>query len=882
MKRLSIRYRLPILITALLLAFAAAAFWAASSEVRRSSLQSARDRLGAVSSKMAEILAGSARRMKNGMHGIAHRGHVVSFLRNGSRESMTSAQALIDSLGRAASVAGIEIWGPDGAPLLASRGSVRVTSQEAAQELTSRITESDTAILGAYEKTADSLQVTRVHYPVVAPVRDSSSHVLGYFVLHRHLNSSAQEAQQIRELIGSEVGLFIGSPETNIWTDLSTHAAPPPVAIVQDDSLLEYHRDDRGWQLASSVSVAGTPWIALLEFPRDPLLEGTRRVAGKFAAIGFVLLMVGGFAAYALSRDITGPILHLAEGADAIARGDYKRIVDVSRRDELGTLATAFNAMARNVDESVERLAEDIRERKRAEEALREADETIRAMVQSSPLPIIALDASGRIKLWNPAAETVFGWKFDEVRGQLLPTVTDEQRDEHDHLRQRAMNGEVFTSLDVKRRRRDGTLLFMKLSCAATYNSKGEATGVTAVFEDVTASRQLEAQLRQSQKMEAIGRLAGGVAHDFNNLLTVVLGASDLLLQQLREGDETHDTVREIREAGQRAAALTAQLLAFSRKQLAEPQILVINEMVGLMDTMVRRLIGEDIRVSTKLDPGLGSVLADRGQVEQVLMNLVVNARDAMPRGGSLVIETANVTLDRNYASMHEGVKPGNYVMLAVSDTGMGMSEETRSRMFEPFFTTKPSGKGTGLGLSTCYGIVRQAGGHIGVYSEPNVGTTMKVYFPRVGSAGATGATPPASAMRGVETILLVEDDKAVRAITRRMLSAQGYSVLEAPDGPAALEILRTSERRIHLLFTDVVLPGMGGRDVAEKARELRPDIKVLFASGYTDDVILQHQLLEHDVSLLQKPFTPQSMAQKVREVLDGLKVKGSTPPSAS
>jgi signal transduction histidine kinase/CheY-like chemotaxis protein len=432
------------------------------------------------------------------------------------------------------------------------------------------------------------------------------------------------------------------------------------------------------------------------------------------------------------------------------------------------------------------------------------------------------------------------------------------------------MRGEVFTGVEIRRVRRDGQPLNLKLSCGATYDGKGNATGVTAVFEDITQSRRLEEQFRQAQKMEAVGRLAGGIAHDFNNLLTVVLGASDMLLQELPPNDENHGVVKEIKEAGERAAALTTQLLAFSRKQLVEPKVFVVNQLVTNMEKMLRRLIGEDVEVSVRLEPELGSVKADIGHVEQVLLNLVVNARDAMPRGGLIVIETRNVTLDEHYVHLHQGVKPGEYVMLAVSDTGIGMSEETRSKMFEPFFTTKEAGKGTGLGLATCYGIVKQAGGHIGVYSEVGVGTTMKVYLPKVARNGSSISTVHEKIKRGSETILLVEDDKAVRGITRRMLLSQGYTVLEASDGAEALELLGSNSARVDLLLTDVVLPGMGGREVAEKARAMRPDIKVLFVSGYTDDVILQNQLLEHDVSLLQKPFTPQALARKLRESIDG------------
>jgi CheY-like chemotaxis protein len=360
------------------------------------------------------------------------------------------------------------------------------------------------------------------------------------------------------------------------------------------------------------------------------------------------------------------------------------------------------------------------------------------------------------------------------------------------------------------------------------------------------------------------------VAHDFNNLLTVVLGASDLLLLELQPNDPHRSVIGEIREAGERAAALTTQLLAFSRKQLVEPKVFVVNELVADVNKMLRRLIGEDIQVSMRLSPDLYAVEADRGQIEQVLVNLAVNARDAMPRGGALIIETANVTLAEDYVRSHTGVLAGEYVMLAVSDTGTGMSEDTKAHLFEPFFTTKEAGRGTGLGLATCYGIVRKAGGHIGVYSETGVGTAMKVYLPRAASKGdAAEVTAVAPVARGSETILVVEDDNAVRTITLRVLKAQGYNVLEAADGPSALAALESHQGPVQLLFTDVVLPGMGGREVAERVRALRPDMKILFTSGYTDDVILQNKLLEHNVLVLQKPFTPATLAAKVREILD-------------
>lgn len=382
----------------------------------------------------------------------------------------------------------------------------------------------------------------------------------------------------------------------------------------------------------------------------------------------------------------------------------------------------------------------------------------------------------------------------------------------------------------------------------------------------------LELQLRQSQKMEAVGRLAGGVAHDFNNLLTVILGHSDLLLGRLAECDKTRGEVKQIRSAGERAASLTRQLLTFSRRQVLEPKVLDLNAVVAGMLPMLRRLIGEDIEITTLADPDLGHVKTDPGQIEQVIMNLAVNARDAMPKGGPLTFETMNVDLDEAYARQHAPAQPGHYVVLAVSDTGCGMDEETRSHIFEPFFTTKGPGKGTGLGLATVYGVVKQSGGYIWVYSEPGQGTTFKIYLPRVDEATETVKvvrTETARA-RGSETILLVEDEDTVRSLAREILEAHGYAVLEARGGPEALQVSEQQhEGGVHLLLTDVVMPGMNGRDVAERVVSRHPGMKVLYMSGYTANAIAHHGVLDVGVAYLQKPFTLESLTRKVREVLD-------------
>ncbi|MCE9582813.1 MAG: response regulator [Planctomycetes bacterium] len=380
----------------------------------------------------------------------------------------------------------------------------------------------------------------------------------------------------------------------------------------------------------------------------------------------------------------------------------------------------------------------------------------------------------------------------------------------------------------------------------------------------------LRAQLEQSQKVESIGRLAGGIAHDFNNLLTVINGYSESLIEELPPGDRMQDSLKEILAAGNRAAALTHQLLAFSRSQILVPRVLDINVVVQSMEQMLKRLIGEDIDLKSSLARGLDPVKADHGQLEQVIMNLAVNARDAMPNGGHLTLETANVQLDEAYARAHTSVTPGPYVMLAISDNGTGMDRSTQDHLFEPFFTTKEKGKGTGLGLATVHGIIKQSGGNIWVYSEPGKGTTFKIYFPSVSESVAHPA--PAAARdipRGSETLLLVEDEPAVRKLACTVLRGKGYAVLEAGSGPEAIEIFMKQSDQIRLLVTDVVMPGLSGRDLHKRLIELKPNLPVLYVSGYTSNAIVHHGVLDQGINFLQKPFTAEGLARKIREVLD-------------
>ena len=429
----------------------------------------------------------------------------------------------------------------------------------------------------------------------------------------------------------------------------------------------------------------------------------------------------------------------------------------------------------------------------------------------------------------------------------------------------------TFTNVEVRLRRKDGSFVWalqnVTLMVDAQRNEFIEGTIV-----DITERKRLEEQLRQSQKMEAVGQLAGGVAHDFNNLLTVIKGYSRMVLDQPRPEENVRANVEQIEAAAERAVSVTRHLLAFSRKQVLQPRVIDLNVLTVNLDQMLRRLIGDDIVVETVTAPDLGSVNADPGQIEQVIMNLVVNARDAMPKGGKLTLETANVDLDADYARDHDGVHPGRYVMLAVSDTGVGMDPEIQLRIFEPFFTTKETGRGTGLGLSTAYGIVKQSGGHIWVYSEPGQGTTFKIYFVRVDRPAEVipQMAAPATPIRGTETIFLVEDDQQVRELTQSVLVSIGYSVLVAANGPEVKTTCEQYPNAVHLLLTDVVMPGISGREVAKQVSARWPNAKVLYMSGYTANSIVHHGVLDEGTFFLPKPFTPSALTNKLREVLDG------------
>ncbi|HLB81679.1 MAG TPA: response regulator [Gemmatimonadales bacterium] len=516
-------------------------------------------------------------------------------------------------------------------------------------------------------------------------------------------------------------------------------------------------------------------------------------------------------------------------------------------------------------------IERELREAK-ARATLRATEASYGTLVEHAPVGIYRSNPEGQFLSVNAAVVRMLGYEAasDVLRLDMARDVYADAAERQRLVERDSYSDRQYDDVEATWKRKDGRLLTVQLSVRAVRNEAGRVAYYETFVRDVTDQRRLQQQLLQSQKMEAVGRLAGGIAHDFNNLLTVITSYSELLLEDLPQDDHKRGDLEQVRKAADGAAALTRQLLAFSRQQVVAPRVVSLNAVVESLQKILRRVIGEDVELATQLTPEPGAVRADVGQLEQVLMNLAVNARDAMPTGGKLTIETANVEHDPAYAREREAAAVRRFVMLAISDTGCGMDEATKARIFEPFFTTKEPGKGTGLGLATVYGIVRQAGGFIWVYSEPGHGTSFKIYLPQVdapaedlASAGSTRAPG------GTETVLLVEDAAAVRAVAKQVLERLGYTVLEAPNGQAALHLAQQHRGEIHMLLTDVVMPGMSGREVAERLARARSGIKLLFASGYTDDSIVRHGILESGTAYLQKPFSPESLARKVREVLD-------------
>ncbi|MGA8034506.1 MAG: CHASE4 domain-containing protein [Candidatus Acidiferrales bacterium] len=627
-----------------------------------------------------------------------------------------------------------------------------------------------------------------------------------------------------------------------------SHAEPVAVTPLSDDSLAGYEE---------LKDIYGRPALIIrVSLPR-PI-----HAQGKTSLLQFLLLLLasafvfGAVILRLLERVVISRIANLSDSITQIgASGDLSARLVVTGKDELAYLGTAINGMLEDLERSqLER---------------HEGRTRLSVMIERMPAVLWTTDKELRFTSSMGAGLDALGLKPGEIAGVRLFDYfqTDDPNSPPIQAHGKALLGESVTyEMEWNKR-------IFECHVQPLRSNEGETLGVIGVALDITDRKHLADQLRQSQKMQAVGELAGGVAHDFNNLLMVMKGHAEMLLERLTPASAELQNAEQIHQAAERAAGLTRQLLAFSRKQVLQPRVLDMNEVVAGMIQMVSRIIGESIELAFLPGPKLGCVKADPSQVEQVVLNLVVNARDAMPDGGRLTIETSNIDLDRNYATSHAVVEPGPYVMLTVTDTGCGMDAETQARIFEPFFTTKGPGRGTGLGLATVYGVVKQSGGYIWVYSELQHGTTFKVYLPRVAATAEklVAEKQPVAPSPGTETILFVEDEENVRELVSEYLKARGYTVLEAGDGVAALALAEQHDGAIQLLITDVVMPKLSGRELATRVAAKRENLKVLYISGYTDDSIFRHGVLEGGMAFLQKPFNLKALAEKVREVLDGV-----------
>jgi PAS domain S-box-containing protein len=586
--------------------------------------------------------------------------------------------------------------------------------------------------------------------------------------------------------------------------------------------------------------------------------------------VGLMLLIAGVGLVYGIGLLVTRPLRHVSATVKRIAAGDLSIRAAAPRDAEVAELVGGFNVM---VDALVGTQAALSDANAVLEQRVHERTETLRTFIDVAPQAIVSVDLDWRVTRWNRAAERLFGWTADEIVGQPFPCIPPEGRDGFRVTQENLGNGRAMTPFEAARLCKDGSRVTVLVSNAVLRDRDQRPVGYVGVLTDLTDRKALESQLRQSQKMEAVGRLAGGMAHDFNNILTVITASASLLLDSELH-DEARGDVEEIATAAQRAAGLTRQLLAFTRSQVVRLDAVSINDITTKLLPMLRRLMRENIRFTFIPDDKLALIKADASQVEQVLMNLLVNASDAMPDGGSVEVTTRNVVLNDTYARDHVDVSPGEYVQLVVRDTGVGMTPPVLTRVFEPFFTTKPVGKGTGLGLATTYAIVQRLGGHIEVHSRVGEGTTFTIYVPICeGGARIDASVPDAEAdnLSGQETILLVEDEDAVRAALKRTLEHLGYTVLTAVDGEHGLAMVDAHTSEIDVVVTDVMMPGMSGRAMADLLQAKYPQLRVIFISGYADEAIRDRGFVDSTHTFLHKPFTGRHLAKTVRQMLGQL-----------
>ncbi|HEX6314290.1 MAG TPA: ATP-binding protein, partial [Gemmatimonadaceae bacterium] len=694
--------------------------------------------------------------------------------------------------------------------------------------------------------------------------------------------SSANDSRSLTDLIGTQARLSLGNVRGDAWSDLSRPVpAPAPPPGGRADTAFIGENADGLKVLGSRALVDGSPWQVAVEFPYSGVLSPIGGLARRLFLLGTVLLLFGGLIAFMVARSLARPIGELAAAAEGLRAGDYSRRVPNGRTDEVGELAKAFNTMADAVGEARAKLEAHARQEEERgtalADALRENARTMAeldAVLSSAPVGFAFHDRELRYVRVNERLAATLGRQPADIIGrrptELLPVLGAEIEE---GLSRALATGEPVLDLELAGpSTHRGAAAREWLATMFPVRTNGtDLVGVGSVLVDMSAYKGLERQFLQAQRLDAVGRLVGGIAHDFNNILTAIASFTEFAIRAVPPQHAAIEDLEQVRQAVQRAAALIRQLLAFSRQQVMQPVVLNLSDVVRNLVPMLRRLIPESVALHSFLDPELWAIRADPVQIEQILVNLVVNARDAMPNGGTLTITTSQATLDEAYIrDGHRDAAIGDYAVLSVSDSGVGMDAATKARVFEPFFTTKAPGHGTGLGLSTVYGIVKQNGGSIWLYSEPGRGTTVKIFLRRHEQPAEERplSETPAAVDTQPAVILLVEDDDLVRTASMRALKKRGHRVLEAVDGEAALSALSREKGRVDLVITDLVMPRLGGRELGERLKAMGHEAAILYMSGYTGDAVTQRSMLTEGAEFLEKPFTPDQLLRRVDEIL--------------
>jgi signal transduction histidine kinase/CheY-like chemotaxis protein/HAMP domain-containing protein len=847
-----LRRKLPLLISTLVFVVVAVLSGFGYKQVERAMLAATEQRVANAAQQVGGMLHESVLTLRRNAHILAADSSVVAFLRHETTPHRTDVDHLLrGDLARTPQIISRSLWSPAGLRFTVHPNDGGRSSLPALAPVDSFGPTSVRAWVGPLR-----LQQNIVVFDIVAQVTSGAT-TLGYFVETRRLGAG-QSLQFMRDLIGSGASFLLGNADGSLWTDLAGTITAPPRAS-RRDSPVEYERGG-AVEVGATDAVATTPWLVTIEIPRHIAVAPARQFLYGAIVIALLMIALGAIAAWAMSRSITRPLDDIARATQGIAEGDYSHRTKVTATNELGLLAASFDAMAAKV-----------------EAAARERENTLTLLdvvLASAPIGFALLDRELRYLRVNAALAQLNDRSAAAHIGRPVSELQPELGDDRTAMLHRVLeHRQALVDVELLRaaQRNGGADRQLRASFFPIIVAEGPPMAIGMFVAETTERRGLEAQLQQAQKMEAVGQLAGGIAHDFNNLLTVITSYGAMVMADLpRESPHATD-VQEILNAANRASSLTRQLLAFSRRQVLQPNVLDLNALTGNLEKMLRRLLREDIQLVTRFDPSLALVNADAGQLEQVIVNLVVNARDAMARGGRISIETSNVMLGEGYGPMHANATPGPYVLLSVSDTGKGMDKATQAHIFEPFFTTKPVGQGTGLGLSTVYGIVKQSGGYVWVYSETDRGTTFKIYLPAVSDPPNVAEAEREMAPEprgGPERILLVEDEPNVRRIARRILERNGYTVLEASNGVEALRVMERRQEPIALVLTDLVMPEMGGRELASRLRIVSPTSRVLFMSGYTEDAVLRQSVMEPGSIFLDKPFTFDTLIRKVREAL--------------